>query len=271
MFTAAVEWAAIHEVPAGEGDAFWVYGNEVPLAGEGVPGVGEYAVAEFAAATGMSTDAGRQFIGDALEVAWRLPKLWEQVQAGSVPVWRARMVAHQTRILTRDAAGFVDKHVAAVAGKVGPAQLERLILEARGRYMPLTCEDQSEDFIPDRSHVTIFDDQVSADGTVQMAAVVDYGDALDIETALQDTAAQLKLAGSADTLDGRRAAALGEMARNQLALTFPRRCRWLRSERTALGWLRSERSERLETDARHLVRPPLRGRPGVHGGEGGAV
>ena len=58
MFTAAVEWAAIHEVPAGEGDAFWVYGNEVPLAGEGVPGVGEYAVAEFAAATGMSTDAG---------------------------------------------------------------------------------------------------------------------------------------------------------------------------------------------------------------------
>ena len=49
-FNAAVEWAAIHEVPAGEGDAFWVYGNEVPLAGEGVPGVGEYAVAESAAA-----------------------------------------------------------------------------------------------------------------------------------------------------------------------------------------------------------------------------
>ncbi len=53
-----------------------------------------------------------------------------------------------------------------------------------------------------------------------MAAVVDYGDALDIETALQETAAQLKLAGSADTLDGRRAAALGEIARNQLSLTF---------------------------------------------------
>ncbi len=220
MFTAAVEWAAIHEVPTGEGDCFWVYGNEVPLAGEGVPGVGEYAVAEFAAATGMSTDAGRQFIGDALEVAWRLPKLWEAVQAGSVPVWRARMVAHQTRILTRDAAGFVDKHVAAVAGKVGPAQLERLILEAKGRYMPLTLEDQSEDYLPDRRHVTIFDEQVSADGTVAMAAVVDYGDALDIETALQDTAAQLKLAGSVDTLDGRRAAALGEIARNQLSLTF---------------------------------------------------
>ena len=87
--------------------------------------------------------------------------------------------------------------------------------------MPLTLEDQSEDFIPDRRHVTIFDEQVSADGTVHLAAVVDYGDALDIETALQDTAAQLKLAGSVDTLDGRRAAALGEMARNQLALTYP--------------------------------------------------
>jgi hypothetical protein len=87
--------------------------------------------------------------------------------------------------------------------------------------MPLTLEDQSEDFIPDRRHVTIFDEQVSADGTVHLAAVIDYGDALDIETALQDTAAQLKLAGSTDTLDGRRAAALGEMARNQLALTYP--------------------------------------------------
>ncbi|MGB8861204.1 MAG: hypothetical protein WCC60_18245, partial [Ilumatobacteraceae bacterium] len=43
MFTTAVEWAAVHEVPVGEGDAFWVYGNEVPLAGEGVPAVGEYA------------------------------------------------------------------------------------------------------------------------------------------------------------------------------------------------------------------------------------
>ena len=108
-----------------------------------------------------------------------------------------------------------------MAGKVGPAQLERLILEAKGRYMPLTCVDQSPDFLPDRRHVTIFDEQVSADGTVAMAAVIDYGDALDLETALQTTAAQLKLAGSADTLDGRRATALGEMARTQLALTFP--------------------------------------------------
>ena len=115
-----MEWAAIHEVPAGEGDCFWVYGNEVPLAGEGVPGVGEYAVAEFAAATGMSTDAGRQFIGDALEVAWRLPKLWEQVLAGSVPVWRARMVAHQTRILTGDAAAFVDRMSRRSRGRSAP-------------------------------------------------------------------------------------------------------------------------------------------------------
>ena len=108
--------------------AFWVYGNEVPLAGPGVPGVGEYAVAEFAAATGMSTDAGRTgHAGHALEVAWRLPKLWEHVQAGTVPVWRARMVAGQTRVLTAEAAGFVDKHVAAVAGgRPRPARTPRV-------------------------------------------------------------------------------------------------------------------------------------------------
>ena len=36
VFQIAVEWAAVHKAPAAGGDTFWVYGNEVPLGGEGV-------------------------------------------------------------------------------------------------------------------------------------------------------------------------------------------------------------------------------------------
>ena len=127
--TAAVEWAALHEA-TGTGDAayWWEAGQMVPLAGEGAPEIGEYAIAEFAAALGVSTQAGRRLIGHGLEIAWRLPKLWAQLQAGRVPAWRATRVAEATMTLTKEAAGFVDRHVAAVAGRVSLTQLEHLVL-----------------------------------------------------------------------------------------------------------------------------------------------
>ena len=52
---AAVEWAALHE-PTGTGDAayWWEAGHMVPLAGEGAPEIGEYAIAEFATALGVT-------------------------------------------------------------------------------------------------------------------------------------------------------------------------------------------------------------------------
>ncbi len=94
--TAAVEWAALHE-PTGTGDAasWWEAGHMVPLAGEGAPEIGEYAVAEFATALGVSTHAGRRLIGHGVEIAWRLPQLWARLQAGRVPAWRAVRVAER--------------------------------------------------------------------------------------------------------------------------------------------------------------------------------
>ena len=142
--------------------------------------------------------------------------------------------------------------MAAVAGKIGPAQLQRLILEAKRRHTPESLDEPEEFYEPDHRHVTIHDEQISFNGTVQLAAVVDYADALDIETALQTTADQLKLAGSTDTLDGRRATALGEIARTQLALTYPDDEEG--AEAQAPCRRSSERSERLETPGGSSVR-----------------
>src|SRR5687768_6953667 len=112
--------------------------HEEPIAGEGAPLVAEFCVAELGAVLGVSSTAAKKLVGHALELRHRLPRLWAQVQAGRVPAWRARAVAevtiHSTPALTVEAAGFVDAQVAAVAGRVGAARLERLVAETIKRY-----------------------------------------------------------------------------------------------------------------------------------------
>ena len=62
LLQAAVAWAAMHSVDSIE-DAATIsegrYGDTgMPVAGEGAPLVAEFAITEFAAAIGVSTDAG---------------------------------------------------------------------------------------------------------------------------------------------------------------------------------------------------------------------
>lgn len=224
LLACAVEWAAIHEpiedhTPVA---AWWIHGTFVPLAGPGTPQIAQDAVAEFAAVIGISTMAGRTLIGHALELAYRLPKLWQAVQTGTVPAWRARQVAEATTCVSKKAAGFIDRQVACVAGRISKTQLDRLVTEARIRAGEDTeVEVEGEEFSPDTRHTTLYTDQISFNGTVQLAAELDLADALDLDKALALSAEQLKLAGSTDPLDTRRATSLGQIARNQLTLTYP--------------------------------------------------
>ena len=108
-----------------------------------------------APSSGISTTAAKKLVGHALEVRHRLPRLWAQVQAGRVPAWRARMVAettiHATPALTAEAAAFVDAQVAAVAGRVGSAQIDRLVAEAIKRF-DLAQPDRAAD--PEDGYLT---------------------------------------------------------------------------------------------------------------------
>src|SRR3954468_8201224 len=134
---AAVAWAAMHSVDSMDDAATWPgTEGEVALAGRGAPLVAECAVAELAVALGVSTDAARGFLGEAMELRCRLPKLWSRVLEGRLVPWRARQVAKQTIGLCVEAAEFVDTHVAGFAHAIGYAALERLIEEAIIRFMP---------------------------------------------------------------------------------------------------------------------------------------
>ena len=69
-------------------------------ASQGAPTVAEYAVAEFAAGIGLSTEAGKAYLGEALELRYRLPRTWQRVVGGDLPGWKARLVARETTRLS---------------------------------------------------------------------------------------------------------------------------------------------------------------------------
>ncbi len=227
----AAQWADLHP-PESIHDAatFSVpsagWEHEEPIAGEGCPLVAVFCVAELGGVLGVSSVAAKKLIGQALELRHRLPRLWGQVHAGAVPAWKARAVAettiHSAPALTKEAAAFVDAQVAAVAGKAGPAQLDRLVAEAIKRYDLAEAhpdaepEDGSTEIDP--RHVTIDTRQVHYAGTMRLEAELDLADAIDLDRVLVQGAATQAALGSTESLGVRRAKALGDLARTQTAL-----------------------------------------------------
>jgi hypothetical protein len=229
QLTLAARWADLHPPESiHDAAAFTVPGSEheEPIAGDGAPLVAEFCVAELGTTLGISSTAAKKLIGHALELRHRLPRLWAQVHAGQVPAWRARAVAdttiHTTPALTPEAAGFVDAQVAAVAGRVGSAQLDRLVAETIRRYDLATADptrDPEDGYLHvDPRHVTVDTDDVHYAGTLRIEAEVDIADALDLDRAVAHHAATQAALGSLLPLDARRAKALGDLARTQTAL-----------------------------------------------------
>jgi hypothetical protein len=120
-------------------------------------------------------------------------------------------------MLSRAAVAYVDRHVGPVAHKIGPVQTERLVEEAIARHMPATAEATRRQ-AADGRHVEVDHHQVSFAGTSLIHGEVDLADALDFDAVLAVGADRLKDLGCAESLDVRRALALGDLARHQLAL-----------------------------------------------------
>ena len=196
----AVDWAAMHSVDSiHDAATLWAprLGFEeeaAPVAGPGAPLVAEFCVAEFAAAIGMPTEVGRLFLGEALELRYRLPRVWKRAVSGDLPAWRARRIARETICLSAEAAGHVDRHVGPVAHKIGPVQTERLVEEAIARFMPAEAEEIRRR-AADGRHFAVDHEQVSFAGTSLVHGELDLADALDLDAAVGDRAAQLPGAG----------------------------------------------------------------------------
>ncbi|GAB2883975.1 HNH endonuclease signature motif containing protein [Nocardioides pacificus] len=215
----AVDWAAMHSVDSLTDAALAHdgYGDRgLPIAGEGAPLVAEFAITEFALAVGMSTDAGNRYVGQAVELRYRLPKVWARVCSGDLVAWKARRIADATMSLVPDGAAFVDRHVASVAHKIGIAALDRLIEEARVRFQPEDAE-QRRRAAADGRCFDVDTDQVSYEGTMQIRGELDIADAMDLDAAVTAGAEAQRALGSEEPLGARRAKAVADLARRQLA------------------------------------------------------
>ena len=213
----AVRWAAMHSGESLVGPVDEWHESALPLGGEGCPEVAEFAVVEFAAALGRSTESGRRYLSQAVEGHYRLKECWTRLEAGQLPAHRLAFIADRTMALSPAAAGFVDAHVASVAHTIGAAQLERLISEAIARFDPDRAEADRAAAAEARS-LDVDLHQVSTAGTVHVEGDLDLADAIDFNTALAADAHQQLLAGSTESLAVRRSIAAGNLARNQATL-----------------------------------------------------
>ena len=190
------------------------------LAGPGAPEISEFAVIELAAALGRSTDSGRMLLSDAVEARYRLPKVWQRLLDGQVQVWRVRRVTDLTRALTAEAAAFVDAHLAHVIHTASFTTVKRLVAEAAARFDPEATEMEEAD-TQATLHVTLDLSTAWTIGTangVHLSGLLDRADAEELEHAIRTIADQLLAAGSTDSLDVRRAKALGYLSRGDLTL-----------------------------------------------------
>jgi len=243
-----LDWAVLHQATAGRPEAETVFEEPcLALAGPGAPRVPEYAALELAAALGLSTEAGLDYLGNAIEVRYRLPRLWARLAAGmqgGLTVWRAFRIAAQTRALCAAGASEVDTRLSGFAHTVGAAQIDRTVSAAMAAHDP----DTAAALATEASDARRFDFHLGgappADrqglrataGVVTVTGLLDLRDALDLEAAVAAGAARMvgltglahessdtddtddTDAASALSLDVRRSIAVGDLARHQLAL-----------------------------------------------------
>ncbi len=216
----ALVWARLHPCPADEVPAHWgevdLHGEAVcPLAGEGAPWVAEFAPADLGAALGISVEAAKQLLGDALELAHRLPRLWALVQELRVPVWRARLIARETRDLSLDAAAFADRLISATPDKIGAVLATKLVQEARLYFDPDRAIADEEEALTKRG---VWSRPGAAPATTEMWMTLDTPDAELFDQSVSRVAGDLRELGDTDSLDVRRARAVGILADPQYAL-----------------------------------------------------
>lgn len=193
------------------------------LAGPGAPLVSDLAFCTLANSLSMSLDGARGYVGEVVELGFRLPCLWDRVRHGEVRLWRAREVARATTCLPAEGAAWVDAQLAAVIGSCSGAQLRRVVDAALDRFDPEAAAQRRRVAADDR-HFDIHcgdpeaGSHASTAGVVAVDGVLDLPDALDLEAAVAARAEQLAACGSEESRDVRRALALGEIARDELAL-----------------------------------------------------
>ena len=182
--------------------------------GPGTPAISEFCVAEWAALQQLGPMAGQALIADALDLRYRLPRLWRQVQAGQVRAWQARKVAEQTRPLTWAACAEVDAQLSGMIGMVPWGRFQRILTAAVLDADPALAAERDERARRTRD-VWATD---SEDGLKTVIARAATGDAVWFLATINRLADILTADGDTDPVGVRRSKAIGILAQPAQAL-----------------------------------------------------
>ena len=190
----------------------------LPTGADGTPLVAEHLATELAPKLRMPVEGAWVLISESMNLVHRHPRLWAATQAGLLPVWQARAVAHLTASaeLSAEAADWVDELLQPAVGRVPWGRLKRrlagLILRADVELAARrAAQARAERFVRVRN---------LGDGTAVMTARTDVADALRFSRMLDQVAGHLALAGSTQEHDVLRAEALGVLAEPEAALAL---------------------------------------------------
>jgi hypothetical protein len=207
----ALRYADLHPSPAKVPDDQRLPGGErgVAYGGAGCPAVAEFAVAEFAAVLGVTSETGANFIGQALALRHRLPLTWARVESGQATGWKARLIATACLSLSVEAAALVDARVAGVVDSLSAHQVKTIVKAAVWDADPAAARAAAEQKARERG---AWPGQSDRHGTTTLFVKAASGDVIRFSATLGQIADALAALGDPDTLDQRRAKAIGILA-----------------------------------------------------------
>ena len=193
---------------------------DLHIGGEGTPLVASGAAEEFGAALGVSTITGLNWLSDALNLMFRLKQTWARVEALEVPAWKARRVAQLTHQLGKVAAAWVDNELAHRLDQVGMPTIEKTVNTAIAAFHPELIKDKEKKgkaaWGVHLDHTARVSDGAWA-GTSSIEALGDTRDLIEFHALVCAIAEELRKAGDTDTVDQRKAKALGIIGRGEQA------------------------------------------------------
>ncbi|WP_152363558.1 DUF222 domain-containing protein [Microlunatus speluncae] len=181
--------------------------------GDGTPEVNDLALVELAVAMRKGEFAGTRFVGEVLDVRFRLPLLWEKVMGCEVEGWQARTIARMTHHLTLEQALQVDADLAGFAGLVGFSKLRD---RAEAAIARVDAERVERVAAERKSELGVWLSQTSDEGLKSLFARLEPAAAIRLYARIQELADALP--ADDRTPDERRAEALALLG-NELEAT----------------------------------------------------
>ncbi|TWD82007.1 hypothetical protein FB561_3131 [Kribbella amoyensis] len=177
--------------------------------GVGCPAIAEFAPAEFGAMVGTSAGSAAAYIGQALALRHRLPRIWATVLNGEATPWKACKVATACLDLSEEAAAIVDEQVAGLVDTVTPVRLGKIVTAARYRADQDAARSAAERKARERG---VYVGRADDHGTKSVWILAATGDVLRFDATIDALAEALKTLGDPDPVRLRRARALGILA-----------------------------------------------------------